>query len=183
MLVRTALALLIVSLAACIRPVPHNAPPQTAPLSDQLADLRYFAGNWSAVMEDPRNGSRATLAYRVEPVLSGMWLEGNGHSAELNVTVRDLWGRDPVSGEIVRTIFDSQGIHGVVRSAGWSGDVLVLEGDARTPQGVIAVRETITRTSDSAFRAVWEMREGDAWVTYSIEQLTRVPSSPSPQSP
>lgn len=175
MATRTALALLIVSLTACIRPVPHSAP-KPVQVSEKMADLAYFAGHWSATMEDPRNGERATLTYRVEPVLSGLWLAGYGHSPELNLTVRDMWGRDPVSGEIFRSVFDSQGVHGMIRSAGWKGDVLVLEGEARTPQGEVKVRETITRIDASSFRAVWEMRTGDAWVTYSIEQVTRVKS-------
>jgi len=167
--VRIALALLVVSLTACIR----TARPPATNVSDRLADLAFFAGTWSATVEDPRNGERSTLTYRVEPVLDGEWLAGYGHSPELNLTVRDMWGRDPISREIFRTIFDSQGIYGVIRSAGWNGDVLVLEGEARTDEGAVAVRETITRTGPSAFRAVWEMRTGDTWVTYSIEELTR----------
>lgn len=180
MTVRIALALLVVSLTACIRPV---VPPATH-VSERLTDLAFFAGNWSAAVEDPRNGERSTLTYRVEPVLNGEWLAGYGHSPELKLTMRDMWGRDPISREIFRTIFDSQGIYGVVRSAGWNGDVLVLEGEARTDQGAVPVRETITRTGPSTFRAVWEMRTGDAWVTYSIEELTRAaaPNS-SPPAP
>jgi hypothetical protein len=158
----------------------HNAGSEgsnIAGLSQKVQDLQYFVGTWHADVEDPRSGTRATLSYTVEPTLSGAWLEGRGHSPELQLWVRDFWGRDPVNGEIVRTIFDSQGIQGTVRSSGWAGDVLVLEGEARTPGRVVRVRETITRVDDATFRAVWELQAEDKWVTYSVEHLRRAPAA------
>lgn len=178
MLNRLAVAssLVFALLAGCVRS-PATGPTAAVSPSDvraTLEDLQYFVGDWNASVEDPRSGTRATLSYRVEPTLRGAWLAGRGHSPELDLTVHDMWGRDAVSGEIVRTIFDSQGIHGLVRSSGWTGDVLTLQGEARTPQGIVHVRETITRIDAATFRAVWEMRVDDAWVTYSVEQVTRV---------
>ena len=78
-----------------------------------------------------------------------------------------------MTGELVRTIFDSAGTTGTVRSQGWTGDVLVLEGDAATTSGVMRVRETITRTGPDEFAAVWQAKAGDTWSAYSVETLRR----------
>jgi hypothetical protein len=139
----------------------------------KVKDLEYFIGHWRAGVENPATGQRFTLTYDVEPALSGVWLQGSGHAPELNLWVRDLWGHDASTGQIVRVVFDNQGVHGVVRSAGWNGDVLVLQGEAHTASGVVTVRETITRIDETAFRAMWEMRSGEEWVAYSVEELTR----------
>jgi hypothetical protein len=146
-----------------------SVPQELKAVGQSVQDLQYFIGAWHASMVDPRSGTRATLSYSVEPALSGAWIEGRGHSPELKLWVRDFWGHDPVSGEIVRMIFDSQGLQGTVRSSGWAGDVLVLEGDARTPGGVVRVRETITRVDRGTFGAVWEMQVD--------ENGSRIPSS------
>jgi hypothetical protein len=70
-------------------------------------------------------------------------------------------------------VFDSSGAFGVVRAPGWQGDRLVLEGDVRSPGGVVRVRETITRLGPDRFRAVWEAQRNGAWSVYSVEELTR----------
>jgi hypothetical protein len=174
-LARLIIILLSVGQLSCV----HRrgvVPAEPKAVGQTVQDLQYFIGTWQASMLDPRSGTRATLSYVVEPALSGAWLEGRGHSPELELWVRDFWGRDAVSGEIVRMIFDSQGIQGSVRSSGWAGDVLVLEGDARTRGGVVRVRETITRADRTTFGAVWEMQVDGKWVTYSIEHLKRARS-------
>ena len=113
------------------------------------------------------------MPYRVDPVLGGTWLAGAAASAELGIEVRDFWGHDPETGEIVRTIFQSNGNYGTVRAPGWEGDVLRLSGEVRTKDGVIEVRETITRLGPTEFRAVWEAVLGGKWTVYSVERLTR----------
>lgn len=91
----------------------------------------------------------------------------------MGVKVHDLWGHDPVTGEVLRVIFDSQGTFGMVRSNGWRGEVLVFEGEARGREGAVPVRETITRLGPSQFKAVWEARSETGWAPYSIEHLER----------
>lgn len=135
--------------------------------------LAFFAGTWELRGEDPASGTRFEMRYVVRPVLGGTWLEGRGAAAALGVEVRDVWGRDAATGEIVRTIHQSNGAYGTVRARGWDGDTLVLEGEVHLPGGVVPVRETIRRTGDDRFEAVWEARKDGAWVTYSIERLTR----------
>jgi hypothetical protein len=63
---------------------------------------------------------------------------------------------------------------GTVRSRGWQGDTLVLEGVARQKPAPVHVRETIRRESDAAFTATWEAEVDGKWVTYSVEQLRRL---------
>ena len=84
-----------------------------------------------------------------------------------------MWGVDPASGDILRFVFDSSGVYGIVRSRGWEGDRLVLEGEAHPKSGPSKVRETITRVGPNRFDAVWETLRGGTWHPYSIEQVTR----------
>jgi hypothetical protein len=136
-------------------------------------DLSFFIGNWLARAEDPSSGRTFSIRYRVELTLDGQWLSGSGESPEMGVKVHDLWGHDPVTGEVLRVIFDSQGTFGMVRSNGWKGEVLVFEGEARGREGAVPVRETITRLGPSQFKAVWEARSETGWAPYSIEHLER----------
>jgi hypothetical protein len=138
-----------------------------------VPELDYFVGRWLADAKNPQNGTAFQLEYRVEPHLQGRWYVGTGHAPSLGLEIHDLWGKDPVTGEIVRTLFDSQSTFGTVRSKGWTGDTLVLEGDAMTVQGKATVRETITRKSADEFHAIWEAKDGETWSTYSVETLRR----------
>jgi hypothetical protein len=142
-------------------------------VTERIRDLAYFEGRWHAEATNPSTGQRFELDYTVEPFLGGTWLRGTGRAEALGLEIHDLWGKDPVSGEIVRVIFDSAGTFGTVRASGWTGDVLVLEGDAASAAGRVHVRETITRRGPDAFDATWEMLTGDAWVAYSVEKLVR----------
>jgi hypothetical protein len=139
------------------------------------ADLAWFVGSWTASAEDPASGRSFRMTYRIEPVLDGTWLEGNGEAPEIHLRVRDLWGRDPVDGDLVRAIFQSDGTWGSVRARGWDGDVLVFEGVARSSLGATRVRETIRRVGPSEFHAVWEAEVDGEWKAYSVERLARDP--------
>lgn len=140
----------------------------------QVPELDYFVGQWRAKLEDPGSGKKLELLYTVQPGVGGRWYVGRGMIASEGLEIHDLWGRDPVSGEIVRTIFDSTGVFGEVRSKGWEGEKLVLEGAASSAQGKIPVRETITRAGPDSFHAVWEAQQGGVWKAYSVEELERV---------
>ena len=84
-----------------------------------------------------------------------------------------MWGRDPATGDIIRFVFDGSGVHALVRSRGWTGDTLVLEGDAQSKGGPMRVRETIRRVAPNVFEAVWEAFRDGVWTAYSVERLTR----------
>ena len=139
----------------------------------QVAELAFFAGTWELRGEDPGSGKRFEMRYVVTPVLGGAWLEGRGAAAALGLEVRDVWGLDAATGEIVRTIHQSNGAWGTVRARAWEGDTLLLVGEVHLPGGAMPVRETIRRTGGDSFEAVWEMQKDDAWVAYSVERLTR----------
>jgi hypothetical protein len=125
-------------------------------------------------VRDPASGAETILLYSVRPALGGKWYIGAGQVPSTAMEIHDLWGKDPVSGELVRSIFDSTGTYGTVRSHGWTAATLVLEGEAQTPTGRVLVRETITRISDDEFGAVWEALLDGKWTTYSVETLTRL---------
>jgi hypothetical protein len=134
----------------------------------------YFAGRWHVAARDPGTGEILEVAYTVEPTPGGSWLAGSAASTDGSIQSRDMWGRDPLTGEIIRVIFDGSGTFGTVRSSGWRGDTLVLEGEARSPGGVVRLRETITRKTRERFDAVWEAWRKGEWSPYSIETVTRV---------
>lgn len=152
-----------------------TTPPRPLQASDEA--LRFFAGRWLATARDPGTGRSFTLRYEVTPVLGGAWLSGAGESPELGIQVRDMWGRDPATGEIVRVIFQGDGTHGTVRSPGWRGDTLRFEGEVQAGDGVQRVRETITRLGPDEFDALWEAMIDGSWTPYSDEHLVRQPGS------
>jgi hypothetical protein len=135
--------------------------------------VEYLIGRWRVEAKDPGTGEVLTVDYRVEAAPGGAWLMGAGVADDGSLNARDVWGRDPLSGEIMRIVFDSSGAFGTIRSPGWRGDTLVLEGEVRSPGGVVRVRETITRLGPDQFRAVWERRHGGQWTPYSVETVTR----------
>jgi hypothetical protein len=151
------------------------AQPQQAPAAAPRAGegVDYLIGDWLASAQDPATGKTMSIDYKVERLPGGTWLAGSGLSSDQSLKSRDIWGRDPLTREIMRLVFDSSGAFAVVRSPGWAGDKLVLEGDVRSEGGVVRVRESITRLGPDRFRAVWEAYRNGAWVAYSIETLTR----------
>ena len=173
---QVAAALLLALGLACgggaVAPAPA-APASPAP-TVKHPELAYFVGTWRATARNPQTGQSFELDYVAEPVLGGAWLAGTGEAPALGLTIRDLWGRDPQTGGILRVVFDSQGTFGTVRSPGWSGDTLVLEGEAAQGDQRVRVRETITRRDEASFDAVWESESGGTWSAYSVERLVRV---------
>ena len=139
----------------------------------QTDDLRYFLGHWDVASKDPSNGDVLKVDYSIEAAPGGAWLAGSSASRDGALSARDMWGRDPLTGEVIRVIFDASGTFATVRSPGWAGDRLVLEGEARSKGGTVRVRETISRVSPQRFEAVWEAWRDGAWSTYAVETVTR----------
>lgn len=154
-----------------------DAPPSSSPAAAR--ELEYLIGSWDIVATTPGTGETARYSYEVRPLLGTVWISGHGRSVPPGEESRDIWGRDSASGELMRIIFDGSGTYAVVRSRGWNGTRLVLEGDARSAGGVVRVRETIERISDGEFIATWEAWRNGAWSPYSIERVTRRPASAS----
>ncbi|HEY8615235.1 hypothetical protein [Phenylobacterium sp.] len=134
--------------------------------------VSYFAGKWDVASKDPASGETLAMTYVVEPTLGGAWLAGAGAAVDGSYSARDMWGRDPLTGELIRVIF-SDGAFGTVRSKGWAGERLVLEGETRSAGGTVRVRETITRISPQKFEAVWAAYRNGQWVDYAVETVTR----------
>jgi hypothetical protein len=159
---------LLLALAACA------STPKPVVMSGAIPELDYFVGRWRADAKNPETGASFVLDYAIAPALKGRWYVGTGHAPALDLEIHDLWGKDPVTGEIVRTIFDSAQTTGTVRSAGWKGNVLVFEGEVAASGGRVVVRETIEKKGLDEFHAVWEAKTGDTWSAYSVEKLVRV---------
>jgi hypothetical protein len=139
----------------------------------QTQDLDYFVGRWDVASKDAASGEILQVDYTIEKAAGGAWLAGASASRDRSINARDMWGRDPLTGEVIRVVFDGSGTMATVRSPGWSGDKLVLEGEARSMGGKVRVRETISRVSPQRFEAVWEAYRNGAWSAYAIESVTR----------
>ena len=139
----------------------------------QIQDLNYFVGRWDVASKDPASGEVLQVAYTIEKTPGGAWLAATSASRDRSITARDMWGHDPLTGEVIRVIFSGDGTFATVRSRGWSGDRLVLEGEARSKGGTVRVRETISRLSPQRFKAVWEAYRKGAWSTYAVEAVAR----------
>ena len=166
-------SLFCVVAALAATPAVAAAQQAAAPPSAKTS-LGYMQGKWRVAALDPASGETSIVCYTVAPFVGDVWLSGHGWSAKLGFESKDVWGLDPRSGEVIRAVYDSSGVHAVVTSPGWSGDTLVLEGDARSSKGVTRVRETIERVGPDEFLATWEAKGGDEWSAYSIERATRL---------
>ena len=136
--------------------------------------LRYFIGTWRVVSIDPAGGDDLHVCYSIQPFVGDKWVSGVAIATTPGFASKDVWGRDGASGELIRTIFDASGTYAVVRSPGWKGDTLVLDGEAKSAGGAIRVRETIRRVAANEFQATWEALRGGRWTAYAIETATRV---------
>jgi hypothetical protein len=136
--------------------------------------LRYLVGTWHVVSVDPGGGDELRVCYSVQPFVGKKWISGVATSTRPGFASKDVWGYDRASGELVRTIFDASGTYAIVRSPGWKGDTLVLDGNAKSAAGTMRVRETIRRLSENEFKATWEALRGGKWSAYAIETATRV---------
>lgn len=161
----------VLALGGCA--VADRAPASPKPVAGQVRELDYFTGTWLASAVDPATGVEIRVRYTVRPSLGGKWYVGAAQGLSTPDASQDVWGKDPLTSEIVRTIFDASGVYAVVRSKGWSGDTLVLQGEGWTPKGAVQVRETITRVTRDEFKAVWEALRDGKWVPYSVEKVTR----------
>ena len=134
----------------------------------QTDDLRFFVGRWDVASKDTASGEVLKVDYSVETAPGGAWLAGASASKAGAISARDMWGRDPLTREVIRVIFDGSGTFAPVRSPGWTGDKLVLEGEARSKGGTVRVRETISRLSPQRFEALWEAQRNGVWSAYAV---------------
>ena len=167
--------LLATALTAAAPAVAQDASSPPAAPSAKVAPegLDYMVGTWLGEGKDPSSGETFSFVYRVEPEVGGAWITGYGESKDAGFKSRDIWGREPKTGEIMRVIFNDGGGYATIRSPGWKGDTLVLEGESYGRTGSLRLRETITRISPTEFQAVWEAFRDGKWAPYSIERVTR----------
>ena len=166
-------------IAAAPRPDPPPAAAPSPPVATALAapsglaELAFLVGDWDVVVTTPGEAGAATVRYEVRPFSGALWLSGHGVSRELGIDARDVWGRDPATGELTRAIYDSGGTLGLLRSPGWRSDGLVLDGEARSAGGTIRVRQTIRRSGADRFSVTWDAWRDGGWRSYSLEEARR----------
>jgi len=137
--------------------------------------LDELVGRWQVEARDPATGKIEKIRYEVRRFVGHTWLSGTGQSEDPGFQSKDVWGHDPITKEVIRIVFDGSGTYAIVRSPGWKEGTLVLEGDARSANGIVRVRETIKRVSPDEFHATWESLRDGIWRAYSVERMTRLP--------
>jgi hypothetical protein len=142
--------------------------------------VEFLLGTWDILAATPGTDERIRFRYEVRPLLDNVWFSGHGRSGDGTMESRDVWGRDAQSGQLIRVIFDGSGTWATMRSPGWQGERLVLEGDARSAGGAVRVRETIERLGANEFVATWEAWRNGAWSADSIERVTRRAAAAGP---
>lgn len=144
------------------------------PAKSVPAPLQPLLGTWDVDASNP-DGSRLRFSYEVSTTLGGAWASGRAVVPALQIEARDFWRLDPAASQIVRVYLDSQGSYGVLRSPGWQGDTLQLQGQL-TDKGVpTPVRETLRRAGPAELRARWELQQGGRWQLLRDEVLRRRP--------
>src|SRR5690349_10982706 len=64
----------------------------------------YMVGQWLGSAVDPQTGETLTIDYKVQRLPSGAWLAGSGVSTDQTLKSNDMWGRDPLTKEIMRVV-------------------------------------------------------------------------------
>jgi hypothetical protein len=148
-----------------------------AGLAEEPSTLHELVGQWQVEATDPATGKSEKLRYDVRRFAGQAWLSGTGQSEDPGFESKDVWGIDPITKEVIRIVFLGSGTYAIVRSPGWKDRTLVLEGDARSENGVMRVRETIKWVNRDEFHATWEAQRDGTWHAYSVEKVTRLPAS------
>lgn len=129
-------------------------------------ELGFFKGNWDCKLQ---SAPFTTFRWLVKEENS--WLSGSVQSGQ-NIVSSDFWRIN--NGKIERFAFARDGLLVKVESNGWESNKLVFLGSFNKQNEVSQVRETITRTTDKEFRAIWEkMGNNRRWVTITDERCTR----------
>ena len=84
--------------------------------------LDYIVGRWEVDAIDPTTGQAEKIRYEVQRFVGNAWVSGSAKSADPSFAAKDVWGHDPLTGEVIRTVFDSSGTYAIVRSPGWKDD-------------------------------------------------------------
>jgi hypothetical protein len=131
-------------------------------------DLDYFKGNWTVVM---RNNPAQKFTWSIKEDLNNSWLSGVVEQNGQRIST-DFWR---INGKkIERFAFTGNSIFVKIESAGWEGNKMIMTGVSSDPSGETKVRETITKSSERVFNAIWEMQGRDgAWTVFADEICTR----------
>ena len=132
------------------------------------SELAYFQGKWNvSVKADPS----AAYTWTVSQDLKGEWMTGVVEKSGDRIST-DLWRVN--AGVIERYVFTNDGVFIKLVSSGWKAGKLVLNGLGNGKAVDFRVRETITRISDTRFRALWEKQGEDGkWTVLSDETCTK----------
>jgi hypothetical protein len=132
------------------------------------SDIAYFKGNWVVAL---RSNPQESFSWTVKDDLQGGWMVGVVEKNGEKVST-DFWRQ---SGKrIERFAFTSGGAFVKIESSGWESDRLVMTGVTNDKTGETKIRETITRTGERRFQALWEKQTPDGkWIVFADEICTK----------
>lgn len=135
--------------------------------SSSASGLDYFKGKWTVTM---RNNPKMSFSWTVKEDLNESWLAGVVETGGQRIT-NDFWRQN--NQKIERFAFTTGSTFVRLESAGWNGNQMIFNGILSDASGETKVRETITKTSERQFNALWEREENGKWVVFGDEICTK----------
>lgn len=158
---------------------PAVASPKPAP---ELEQLKVLEGHWRCDGRAPAGPSGPEHAYKstwkFKRDLDNFWwaAEYQQTKAKNNpqpIKARGFLTYDPASKTFVMMGVDNMGGTSTESTAGWSGDVVTLAGDANLAGKKVPYREVITKKGTREFTWRGEMKIGGDWVTLGEDRCKK----------
>jgi hypothetical protein len=157
------------------------APAMPKPAAE-LAQLKYFVGEWSCTGKGfasemgPEHATKATVKIKMDMngfFVSGRYEEMKSPENKMPVMAAFVWGWDSVAKKIAATGQDTFGGMFTQTSSGWEGDKIVFSGDALWGSDKTGVRDTFTKKGENEVVHLGEMQMKGQWTSLDEETCKR----------
>lgn len=169
--------------ASASTPSPRSFAPgavsnSTGNMSDRLAPLAWFLGQWHCQGKFP-NGKSIHSTETFSPMLDGHWLRMQHHDVPPHAyDAVEWWGYDTAKKHFVADVYDNAGGVRHYTSLGWSNDTLSLENTAT--KGYVD-RFVFRRLGDSRYRVAYDHKNAPGpWKHGDVLTCTRIPAPSTP---
>jgi Protein of unknown function (DUF1579) len=165
--------------AAVTHPAPVVAAPKPAPELDQM---KVLEGSWRCDGRAPAGPSGPEHAYKstwkFKRDLDNFWWAAEYQQAKakahpIALKARGYMTWDASAKAFVLVGVDNMGGSSTESTPGWSGDVVMLVGDASLAGKKVPYREVITKKGSREFTWRGEMKTGGDWVTLGEDRCKK----------
>lgn len=161
--------LLIILVVSISLPFLHVTHANATSAKSNFGEVEFFKGTWECSIQGSPNDK---FRWSVTEGLNNAWLVGFVQVGKNKVS-NDFWRL--VQGRIERFAFTGDSTFVKVASSGWESNQLKFAGSANQTTGEFQVRQTITRSNNREFRALWErIGRERKWTPFSDERCVRL---------